>query len=109
MGRRRLKRGDVVLIAAGKPRPAVIMQCDQFETPVDVLICPFTSTLVNAPLYRVQIDPTAVNGLAVASQAMIDKVGPAPRTRIGRVIGRLTDDEMARLTEAVAAILGLAD
>ncbi len=109
MGRCRLRRGDVVLIAAGKPRPAVIVQDDRFETPSDVLICPFTSTLIDAPIYRLQVNPTPENGLQVASQAMIDKIGPAARTMIGRVIGRLTDDEMARLTQAVATIIGLAD
>ena len=103
-----MKRGDVILIAAGKPRPAVIVQDDRFETPVDVLICPLTSTLVDAPLYRLQLSPTTENGLEVASQVMIDKIGPAPRNKIGRVIGKLADDEMARLTQAVAAMLGLA-
>lgn len=103
-----MKRGDVVLIAAGKPRPAVIVQDDRFETPFDVLICPLTSTLVDAPLYRLHLSPTTENGLEVASQVMIDKLGPAPRNKIGRVIGKLADDEMARLTQAVAAMLGLA-
>ena len=84
------------------------MQDDRFETPVDVLICPLTSTVVDAPLYRLRVTPTAENGLNVDSQVMIDKIGPAPRDKIGRVIGKLTDDEMARLTQAVAAILGLA-
>ena len=103
-----MKRGDIILIAAGKPRPAVIVQDDRFETPVDVLICPLTSNLIDAPLYRLHVTPTAENGLYVESHVMIDKIGPAPRDKIGRVIGKLTEDEMARLTQAVAAILGLA-
>lgn len=86
----------------------MIVQDDRFETPVDVLICPLTSTLVDAPLYRLHLSPTAENGLNVASQVMIDKIGPAPRDKIGRVIGNLTEEEMARLTQAVAAMLGLA-
>ena len=99
----------MILIAAGKPRPAVIIQDDRFETPLDVLICPFTSTLIDAPIYRLQVNPTPENGLEVASQVMVDKIGPAPRIKIGSVIGRLADDEMARLSQAVATIIGLAD
>ena len=39
---------------------------------------------------------------------MIDKIGPAPRHKIGQVIGKLTGDEMTRLSLAIAAMLGLA-
>lgn len=102
-----MTRGDVVLIAMGKPRPAVIVQDDQFATPVDVLLCPFTSTILNAPIYRLHVSATLENGLEVDSQLMVDKIGPARRDRIDRVIGRLGDDDLARLTEAMAIMLGV--
>lgn len=102
-----MKRGDVVLIAAGKPRPAVIVQDDGFVTPVDVLLCPFTSTLLDAPIYRLHVAASAENGLTVDSQLMVDKIGPARRERIGKTIGRLSETEMGQLTSAMAAILGV--
>lgn len=102
-----MKRGEVVLIAAGKPRPAVIVQDDRFATPVDVLLCPFTSTLLDAPIYRLHVAATVENGLDVDSQLMVDKIGPTRRDRINKKIGRLTETEMAQLTSAMAAILGV--
>lgn len=102
-----MKRGDIVTIAEGKPRPAVIVQSDQLATPVDVLLCPFTTTLLDAPIYRLSISATPLNMLKVDSQLMVDKIGPGRRDRIDHVIGRLTDEELARLTEAMAVMLGV--
>ena len=102
-----MKRGDVVSVAMGKPRPAVIVQDDQFATPVDVLLCPFTSTILDAPIYRLHVPATPENGLEVDSQLMVDKIGPARRDRIDRVIGRLSDNDLARLTDAMAIMLGV--
>ena len=102
-----MKRGDVVLVDMGKPRPAVIVQDDQLATPVDVILCPFTTTILDAPFYRLHVAATAENGLQVASQLMVDKIGPARRDRIDRVIGHLSTDDMMRLTEAMASILGM--
>ena len=75
-----MKRGDVVIIADGKPRPAVIVQDDRFATPVDVLLCPLTTTLIDAPLYRIPVAVTPSNGLKVSSQLMVDKVSSVSRT-----------------------------
>jgi mRNA interferase MazF len=102
-----LKRGDVVTVAEGKPRPAVIVQDDQFATPVDVLLCPFTTTLLDAPIYRLPINASQQNGLKADSQLMVDKIGLGRRDRVDAVIGQLTDDEMARLTEAMAVMFGV--
>ena len=102
-----MKRGDVVIVAEGKPRPAVVVQSDTLPTPVEVLICPITSTLVDAPIYRLQVEPNAANGLKVASQVMIDKVAPARLDRIGAVIGRLNPDELAKLDAALLALLDI--
>lgn len=102
-----MKRGDVVRVAMGKPRPAVVVQDDQFDTPVDIILCPFTTTLLDAPLYRLPVPATAENGLTTMSQLMVDKIGPARRDRIDAVIGRLSAEDMTRLTEAMAIILGV--
>jgi mRNA interferase MazF len=104
-----LKRGDVVLVAAGKPRPAVIVQADVFPTPVEVLICPFTTTILQAPLYRLMVLAGSENGLRIDSQLMVDKLGPVRREYIDRVVGRLAADDLTRLTEAMALLLGLAE
>ena len=109
-----MRRGDVVTVAAfgdyGKPRPAVVVQTDAFpDNHESVVICQLTSTVVDAPEFRVTIEPQAANGLRVRSQVMADKPVTVRRERIGQLIGRLSDADMARLNAALAFVMGLSD
>ena len=109
-----MRRGDVVVVAAGgdygKPRPAVIVQSDAFpEIHASVVICQMTSECVEAPDFRVAIEPSLQNGLAVRSQVMADKPVTVRRTRIANRIGRLGDADLSRLNIALAFVMGLAD
>jgi mRNA interferase MazF len=109
-----MRRGDVVTVAAagdyGKPRPAVVVQSDAFpDSHASVIVCQLTSELVEAPNFRVTIEPAPTNGLRARSQIMADKPVTVRRQRIGRSIGRLTADDLARLNTAQAFVLGLAD
>lgn len=109
-----MRRGDVVTVAAagdyGKPRPAVIVQTDALPAGhASVIVCQMTSEYGDAPDLRVTIDPTENNGLRVRSQIMADKPVTLRRERIGRLIGRLEDRDMARINIALAFVMGLAD
>ena len=109
-----MKRGDVVIVAAtgdyGKPRAAVIVQTDAFpETHASVVICQMTSEIVDAPDFRVTIDPSEENGLRVRSQVMANKPVTVRRARIRQLIDRLDDRDIGRLNIAVAFVMGLAD
>ena len=109
-----MQRGDVVTVAAagdyGKPRPAVVVQTDAFpESHASVVVCQLTSELADAPDFRVTIEPASENGLRVTSQVMADKPVTLRRERIGQKIGRLGDQDMARLAVALAFVIGLAD
>jgi mRNA interferase MazF len=106
------RRGDVVTCAPpgefGKPRPAVILQSDLFNpTHTSVTLCPITSHEIDAPLFRVELKPTAANGLKRTSQAMADKLTTLRAERVGAVVGRLSDAELQRVDEAVMRWLGL--
>jgi mRNA interferase MazF len=108
-----LKRGDVVVVALpgdyGKPRPALIIQSDLFnETHASVTVIRVTSTLVDAPIFRLTVDPSPTNGLRSLSQLMIDKVTTVSRTRIAQSIGRLEDDLLLRVSRALALWVGIA-
>ena len=96
-----------MLFAKGKPRPGLIVQTDEIKTPVEIIICPFTTTLIDAPLYRPMVRPSADNGLTAQSQLMADKIGPTPRSSLGNVIGRLSDEDLLRLEIALVTILDL--
>lgn len=107
-----MKRGSVVTIAmaggyGGKPRPAVIIQGDEFDVTASVTLCLLTTTDIGPAPFRVEVAPSAVNGLALRSFAMADKVTTSPLARVGREIGRLGRLELARLDRALIVFLGL--
>jgi mRNA interferase MazF len=109
----RLTRGDVVIVTLqgdyGKPRPALVVQSDLFnEAHASVTVVPVTTTLVDAPLFRLTVETSSTNGLRTLSQLMIDKVTAVRRDRIARSVGRLDDDVMLRVNRALALWLGLA-
>jgi mRNA interferase MazF len=108
-----LRRGDIVTVAAGggyggKPRPAVIVQSDDFAATASVTVCLLTSHGLEAPLLRLPLAPDAGNGLTVASWIMVEKIVTAPRAKIGRRIGSLSSADLLRLTRALAVFLGIA-
>ena len=108
-----MKRGEVWTVSggpdyAGKPRPAVIVQDDRFDTVDSITLCIFTTDATEAPLFRVPIEPTAGNGLKKVSRLMADKILTVPRTKLGQRIGRLGDEDMIRLNRAILVFLGLA-
>ena len=109
---REISRGDFVLVVSvgdyGKPRPALVVQSDLFNgTHHSVTICLVTSTLVDAPLFRIPIRPLKRNGLTVNSHVMVDKVQTARRDRIKRVIGSASQAEMVAVDIALRAWLAL--
>jgi mRNA interferase MazF len=108
-----VKRGDVVIVSVqgdyGKPRPAVIVQSDLFnDTHSSIILCPLTSDMQDAPLFRLTIEPNKDNGLTKQSQIMIDKVTALKRERIVQNIGHIDDDSMIKLNRSLALFLGIA-
>jgi mRNA interferase MazF len=109
----RLKRGDLVVVAVpgdyGKPRPALVVQADVFnDAHASVTLVPVTSTLVDAPLFRLTVAPSPGNGLRALSQIMIDKVTTIARARIGPSIGHVEDDLLLQVNRALALWVGIA-
>ena len=108
-----MKRGNVVTVAMqgdfGKPRPALVLQSDVFsDIHATVTIALISSELVQAPIFRLDIEPSETNGLTKASQIQIDKIQTVRIERIGQVIGELNDVIMVRVNRALALWLGLA-
>ncbi len=108
-----MKRGDVVVVALsgdyGKSRPALVVQSDLFNgTHASVTLAPVTSTIVDAPLFRLTLDPSSGTGLRAVSQIMVDKVTTVKRDKVGKAIGRIGDETMVRVNRAIALWFGLA-
>ena len=71
----------------GKPRPALVIQSDQFNEHATVTVLLVSGTLVDAPLLRVVIQPSEINGLQKPSQVMIDKAITVKRDKLGEAFG----------------------
>ncbi len=107
-----MKRGDLVTVALpgdyGKPRPALIIQSDQFAQLDSVTVALLTSDGSDSPLFRVDIKPTLENGLKKPSQILLDKAMTVPRFKAGNVIGRVDGDTMLKVDRAIALFFGIA-
>ena len=87
----------------------MVVQSDWLPATDSVLVALLASELVNAPLYRLTIEPSDANGLKTPSQVMIDKIVAIPREKCGRVIGRLNENERIALNHMLAVVVGIAD
>lgn len=108
-----MKRGEVWTVSggkdyAGKPRPVVIVQDDSFDATDSVTICAFTTDPADAPLFRLAVEPNERNGLRSPSRLMVDKITTVPKSKVGDRVGRLDDEDVVRLNQAVMVFLGLA-
>ena len=108
-----MRRGDIWTVAggkdyAGKPRPVVIVQDDSFDATDSITVCPFTTDKTEAPLFRLPVEPNDRNGLRATCHLMVDKITTVPKTRVGSRVGRLDDEDILRLNQAVLVFLGLA-
>jgi mRNA interferase MazF len=108
-----VKRGEIWIVAggkdyAGKPRPVVIVQDDTFDATDSITICAFTTDETDAPLFRLSVQPNERNGLRATCRLMVDKISTVPKTKVGARIGRLDDEDILRLNQAILVFLGLA-
>lgn len=108
-----IQRGHVITVASpgaysGKPRPAVVAQANRWlRGHPSITLCPLTSTLIEAPLVRIMVEPSAINGLRKRSQLMVDKLFTVPIGDIGSSIGYLEATVMEELKLALRDWLGL--
>ena len=107
-----MRRGDTVSVVTqgdfGKPRPALILQANQFAAHSSVTVALITSLMVDAPLLRVSVTPTAKNGLQKPSQIMIDKTMTVKRDKIGAILGRIEAADLVVVERCLAIFLGIA-
>ena len=105
-------RGDFVAIAMqgdfGKPRPALLIQADQFGAHATVTVLLVTGTLIDAPLIRVTVQPSTANGLQKPSQVMVDKAMTVKRDKLGPAFGCIDADAMVEVERCLAVFLGIA-
>ncbi|TAK72536.1 MAG: type II toxin-antitoxin system PemK/MazF family toxin [Gammaproteobacteria bacterium] len=105
-----MKRGDIVAVSLpgdyGKPRPALVIQSNLFDIHPSVTILPITTELREAPLFRIDIEPTKENGLLKRSQIMVDKTHTIQREKLKARFGKVDDILMLTVNRALAMFLG---
>ena len=105
-------RGDFVTIAMqgdfGKPRPALVVQADQFDEHATVTVLLVSSMRVDAPLFRITVQPSGENGLQKPSQIMVDKAMTVKRDKLGQAFGHIDTDAMIEVERCLAVFLGIA-
>jgi len=73
-----------------------------------VTICLLTAALIDAPLFRVRVEPAPANGPSERSDVMADKVLTVPRSVLSaKPFGRLGAAELERVDAALRFWLGL--
>ena len=107
-----MRRGEIWTVSGGgtytgKPRPAVIVQDDDFDATDSITLYPFTTDPAGAPSIRLPIEPDGCNGLDTPSRIMVDKITTVSKQKIGERIGELDSENVAWLDQAVATFLGL--
>lgn len=109
-----MKRGEIWTTSGGKdyaskPRPVVIVQDDHFDATDSVTVCLITTDPTDAPLIRIPVSPSDLNGLQKPGRICVDKVSTTPRAKLGKRIGHLDDATMLALSRALIVFLGIAE
>jgi len=108
-----MRRGDIVTVAApgdyGKPRPAVIIQGDALNRarPRSTIVALMTSTLRDAPLLRLTVEPAPENGLRKVSQVQTNRLITVRTEKTSEPVGRLSDQQLVELNRLLALAIGL--
>lgn len=108
-----VKRGMVVLVegpngSGTSHRPFLVVQSDLFnEAHASVTLCPMTSLTGGETLFRVPFAPSESTGIAVESEAQVDKIKTLRRSRIVRILGQATATSMEQVDQALRRWLAL--
>lgn len=106
-------RGDIVAtIGRGdfstKPRPSLIVQADAFNAHHPAItVCPITSDISGDTFYRIPVSADDETNLLIDSEVEIDLVQAIWRARIGRRIGKASDETMFLVDQALRRWLAL--
>jgi mRNA interferase MazF len=108
-----VKRGEIWTASAGsgyvgKQRPVVIVQDDRFDATASVTVCALTTDPIDAPLLRLLVEADGITGIRESSRLMVDEVTTVPRSKPGERIGRLSDEDLIRLSRALVVFFSLA-
>ena len=104
-----MKRGEIWTLQgsgyASKPRPVLVVQGSHIDDYGSLVVC-LISSFDSGDSLRVRVEPNTENGLNKTSYIMVDKIYSTPKSEFGVRVGRVTSEEMDKVT-ALAALLEL--
>lgn len=105
------RRGEIWTIAgaglASEPRPALIVQDDQYALD-SLTVIMLTSVLVEAPLYRVRVPATEASGLTRDNDVVIDKIMTVRLSNVRDRVGLVVPETMTEVERLLLVFLGIA-
>ena len=107
-----MRRGEIWTISSGgdftgKPRPALVIHDDRYQSKTAATFLPLTTTFSQPSMLRVGLEPTTLNGLREASAVQVNRIAIVKLDKVGKRLGRLDETTMAEVDRALAAYLGL--
>ncbi|NIE81680.1 type II toxin-antitoxin system PemK/MazF family toxin [Asaia sp. As-1742] len=88
--------------------PALIEPSDRFGARTAITVLPLSNVIVEAPLLRLAVEPSARNGLRRKLLIIVDKPVAIGRDKIGPAFENADDTLMLSVSQAMALFLGLA-
>ncbi|HBT95791.1 MAG TPA: type II toxin-antitoxin system PemK/MazF family toxin [Coriobacteriia bacterium] len=92
---------------ASKVRPVLVVQADNHDIYDSIVTCLLTSYANDKNSARIEIKPDDINNLKSTSFVMVDKIFSFDKADLDRCIGRLSDKDMAAVSDKMKAFLGL--
>ena len=107
----RIKRGEIWSVAwtgyARKPRPALVIQAEEYRLTETDILALITTTDNEANMVRLPIKADESNGLQEDSFICLDKLMAIPMTNLGKCYGRVSDEVMQEVNTRLIKILGI--
>jgi len=88
--------------------PALIEPSNRFGARTAITVLPLSNVIVEAPLLRLAVEPSARNGLRRKLLIIVDKPVAIGRDKIGTAFENADDTLMLSVSQAMALFLGLA-
>lgn len=90
----------------GKVRPVVVVQTDFLNNHhQSTIVCPFTSSLIEAPSVRLRVKANKESGLTQDSDILIDQILALDNSRLVKNLGKLDRDQWSLLLQKLANII----
>jgi mRNA interferase MazF len=106
-----IKRGEIWSVLwvglANKPRPALVIQSEEFRTTDTDILALITSQENSSEYLRIPVKADSENGLLNDSFICLDKLMAIPISKLGEKFGTVSAEVMRKVDEHLIKILGL--